>query len=50
VRRLIENRVVPPPVNDKRCRHCSLQESCMPAAVGEKARAAEILRTLFQLA
>jgi CRISPR-associated exonuclease Cas4 len=49
VRELIENRIVPPPVNDKRCRHCSLQESCMPAAVGEKARAAQILRTLFQV-
>lgn len=47
VRELLRRTVLPPPVNDNRCRHCSLQESCMPAAVGEKNRAAELLRTLF---
>lgn len=47
IRELLGSRVVPPPVNDKRCRHCSLQDSCMPAAIGEKKRAAELLRTLF---
>jgi CRISPR-associated exonuclease Cas4 len=47
VRELLRRTVLPPPVNDNRCRHCSLQESCMPAAVGEKRRAAELLRTLF---
>lgn len=49
VRELIEKRILPPPVNDQRCRHCSLQESCMPAAVGERNRAAVLLRTLFQV-
>lgn len=48
VRELLKTKVLPPPVNDNRCRHCSLQESCMPAAVGEKGRAAELLRTLFE--
>lgn len=47
VRELLRGKVLPPPVNDNRCRHCSLQESCMPAAVGEKNRAAALLRTLF---
>ena len=50
IRRMLSSKTLPPPVNDKRCRHCSLQESCMPSAVGEKARAGEILRTLFQVA
>lgn len=50
VRELLRRTVLPPPVNDNRCRHCSLQESCMPAAVGEKNRAAELLRTLFDAA
>lgn len=29
-RRILEGRILPPPVNDKRCRHCSLKEACMP--------------------
>jgi CRISPR-associated exonuclease Cas4 len=47
IRTMLNVKALPPPVNDNRCRHCSLKESCMPAAVGEKARAAELLRTLF---
>jgi CRISPR-associated exonuclease Cas4 len=50
VRELLGSKVLPPPVNDNRCRHCSLKESCMPAAVGEKNRAAALLRTLFEAA
>jgi CRISPR-associated exonuclease Cas4 len=49
IRKMLSEKALPPPVNDKRCRHCSLQESCMPAAIGEKARAAEFLRTLFEV-
>lgn len=48
IRRMLSEKALPPPVNDHRCRHCSLQESCMPAAVGEKNRAAALLRTLFE--
>lgn len=47
IRKMLSEKVLPPPVNDNRCRHCSLQESCMPAAVGEKNRAAALLRDLF---
>lgn len=47
IRKMFNEKTLPPPVNDNRCRHCSLQESCMPAAVGEKERAATLLRTLF---
>lgn len=44
VRQLIRVSVVPPPVNDGRCRHCSLFDSCMPKVVGEK----DHLRTLSE--
>jgi CRISPR-associated exonuclease Cas4 len=47
IREMFSEKVLPPPVNDSRCRHCSLKESCMPAVVGEKARAAALLRDLF---
>ena len=47
IRKMLNTKALPPPVNDSRCRHCSLKESCMPAVVGEKARAAALLRDLF---
>jgi CRISPR-associated exonuclease Cas4 len=47
IRKMMKDKTLPPPVNDSRCRHCSLKESCMPAVVGEKARAAALLRDLF---
>jgi len=47
IRKMMAEKMLPPPVNDARCRHCSLKESCMPAVVGEKARAAALLRDLF---
>jgi CRISPR-associated exonuclease Cas4 len=47
IRTMMADKILPPPVNDARCRHCSLKESCMPAVVGEKARAAALLRDLF---
>jgi len=49
IRKLFSEKPLPPPVNDSRCWHCSLKESCMPAVVGEKARAAALLRDLFVL-
>jgi CRISPR-associated exonuclease Cas4 len=47
IREIIKDKGLPPPVNDSRCRHCSLKESCMPSVVGERARAAALLRDLF---
>lgn len=38
---------VPPPVNDKRCKDCSLKESCMPHVVGEKERTSKAAHNLF---
>ncbi len=33
VRKILDEKIVPPPVNDKRCKDCSLKESCLPAAI-----------------
>lgn len=47
VREMLEKRVVPPPVNDKRCEGCSLKGSCLPAVVVDKARNRKAARELF---
>jgi CRISPR-associated exonuclease Cas4 len=49
IRLMLTDKVIPPPVNDARCRHCSLLESCMPAAVGERQRADALRDRLFQI-
>ena len=38
VREMIDKRVLPPPVNDERCRACSLIDACQPAALANIAR------------
>lgn len=47
VRRMLASATLPPAVNDARCQHCSLQDSCLPTAVSEKARLKGFARTLF---
>jgi CRISPR-associated exonuclease Cas4 len=44
---MIANCHVPPPVNDKRCKDCSLNESCLPHVVGEKGKSRKAERELF---
>jgi len=34
IRNLLARGRIPPPVNDERCRHCSLYDACMPHAEG----------------
>lgn len=38
VRAMLESGQLPPPVNDARCRHCSLIELCQPAALSAHKR------------
>ncbi len=47
VHRMIAEKIVPPPVNDKRCRDCSLKESCLPDAVHNKTRHHRLTKKLF---
>lgn len=46
VRTMLRGAKLPPPVNDARCRECSLIERCQPAPVAEQARYAALLREL----
>ena len=47
VRQMLESRIVPSPVNDKRCRDCSLKASCLPQALAEKGRVRRAVQELF---
>lgn len=49
VHRMIAERFVPPPVNDKRCRDCSLKESCLPEAIHNKTRNQHLAKKLFSV-
>jgi CRISPR-associated exonuclease Cas4 len=49
VHEMVEKRLTPPPVNDKRCKDCSLKESCLPNVVGEKGRSQNAVRELFAI-
>lgn len=46
---MLEYRSVPPPVNDQRCEHCSLRESCLPAVVADKGRSRRAARALYEV-
>ena len=46
---MMANRQVPPPVNDSRCNHCSLWESCVPSIIAEKGRNQKAARELFEV-
>lgn len=46
VRELLASGTLPPPVNDARCRHCSLIELCQPAALTAQGRYRSLLGEL----
>lgn len=47
VRSLLQDTRLPPPVNDARCKHCSLIDLCQPAAVAEQSRYRHLLSDLY---
>lgn len=47
VRELLAASALPPPVNDARCRHCSLIELCQPKIIAERSRYDSLLTQLF---
>ena len=49
IQRMLVSKTLPPPVNDKRCDHCSLKESCMPSVIGEQDRARTVVAELFSV-
>ena len=49
IRAMLKATRLPPPVNDHRCTHCSLQESCMPSVIDEGRWASAVVRDLFTI-
>ncbi len=47
VRRMLREEQLPPPVDDARCRNCSLKLSCMPSLSVGASRLNRVLATLF---
>jgi CRISPR-associated exonuclease Cas4 len=47
VHRMIFEKRIPHPVNDERCRECSLREACMPEIVDNKVKARNAAKELF---
>ena len=47
IRDMLDSSKLPPPVNDARCKECSLKEICQPQAVAEHAAQHSLLETLF---
>lgn len=46
---MLEKRLVPAPVNDDRCEHCSLRDSCLPSVVADKGRSHRAALELFEI-
>jgi CRISPR-associated exonuclease Cas4 len=46
---MVEARITPLPVNDKRCERCSLRESCLPVVVADKRRNCKAASELFAI-
>jgi CRISPR-associated exonuclease Cas4 len=49
IRQMLTARTLPPAVNDARCHHCSLKDSCLPSVVGEVARVRALQALLFHV-
>jgi CRISPR-associated exonuclease Cas4 len=49
IRQMLTTRALPPAVNDARCQHCSLKDSCLPSVVGEAARVRVLQASLFHV-
>jgi len=47
IRTLRSTKALPPPVNDSRCRNCSIIAPCMPSVTGEKEHLGRLVKTLF---
>lgn len=47
MRDMLVNGTLPPPVNDARCHHCSLQDACQPAMVAATDRLRQLSAELY---
>lgn len=49
VRTLLDSQKLPPPVNDTRCKECSLKEICQPQVLADRAKQRKAYVELFEL-
>ena len=49
IREMFLSKTIPPPVNDARCKHCSLLDSCMPSVIAERKQFGRLKQSLFQV-
>ncbi|WP_163055494.1 CRISPR-associated protein Cas4 [Acidithiobacillus ferrooxidans] len=47
IRAMLVSGILPPPVNDARCRECSLREICQPQMLGQQTRMDRLKQYLF---
>ncbi len=47
IRSMLESGKLPPPINDARCRECSLKEICQPKAIASKTMQHKMASTLY---
>lgn len=50
IRAMMDSGKLPPPVNDARCKECSLKEICQPDALAERCRLKSLREELFSAA
>lgn len=48
IRNMLAVGVLPPPVNDKRCKECSLKDTCQPEALSASTRVGAMSKALFE--
>ena len=49
IRSMLNSAKLPPPVNDARCKECSLKEICQPEAVSAHDAQHEMINSLFDV-
>jgi CRISPR-associated exonuclease Cas4 len=49
IRQMLATGILPPAVNDARCKHCSLIDSCLPSVIGEAGRVRALQASLFRV-
>ncbi len=47
IRAMLARTGLPPPIDDGRCRHCSLRRSCLPDVLSRRDRLAKLARSLY---
>ena len=48
IRAILDSGQLPPPVNDKRCKECSLKEICQPEAIANRSKYRTLSNQLFE--